>query len=409
MRKLGVFLLLVVMVVVIASCGPAETPSTEIEATEAPAVALDTAEPEEPPVEDTEPIQIGINVPLSGAVAFLGQDEKLGYEIALEEINSAGGVLGRQIELVYVDNQCSPTEGVSAHRQLMDLHNVVVTIGGSCSSATLAFMPIAEEAQIPNLVQSATNPDITRLSGVGGNIWNFRMNVDDSIMATYFAKFIAADAESVYMIAANNDWGRGAVAAYEPHFEELGVAFLGAEYFEQGQPDFRPVLTKIKAEEPESLLLIMESRDAATMVRQMKEMGWDPRPAIFARGSVVTNEFVEITEDDCSLGNGIMEATLNAYGVYPEFDTLFEETYGKLAPLSAGLGYTALHVVTNAIEQAGSADPADIRDAMAQLDYEDPILGRVKFDDHNQNHPNMSITTMENCVIELLDVVYTGE
>ena len=400
MKRHVVFLLIVIMAILIASCGP----STEIEATEAP------ADTEEPPVEDTGPIQIGINVPLSGVVAFLGQDEKLGYDLALEEINDAGGVLGRVLELIYVDNQCSPTEGVTAHRQLMDLHNVVATIGGSCSSATLAFMPIVEESQIPNLVQSATNPDITRLSGIGGNIWNFRMNVDDSIMAKYFSKFIADDAESVYMMAANNDWGRGAVAAYEPHFEELGVAFLGAEYFEQGLADFRPILTKIKAQEPESLLLIMESRDAATMVRQMKEMGWDPRPAIFARGSVVTNEFVEITHDDCSLGAGIMEATLNAYGIYPEFDAMFEEKYGKLAPLSAGLGSSALHLVANAIELAGSADPAEIRDAMAQLDYEDPILGGVKFNEYNQNHPNMSITSMnDNCEIALLDVVFTGE
>jgi branched-chain amino acid transport system substrate-binding protein len=228
-------------------------------------------------------------------------------------------------------------------------------------------------------------------------------------MATHYAKFLADSAGSVVMIGANNDWGRGAVAAYEPHFEELGVDFLGAEYFEQGQADYRPMLTKIKEQNPDALLLIMESRDAATLVRQIKEMGWDPRPQIFARGSVVSTEFAEAIEDDCSLGDGIMEATLNANGIYPEFDQKFEEIHGYAPHLSSGLGYAALYLVANAIENAGSTETAAIRDAMEQLDYEDPILGVVKFDDHNQNHPNMVVTTMQDCEITLLEVIPTSE
>jgi branched-chain amino acid transport system substrate-binding protein len=407
MTRLGLALVLL-----LAACAPAATEPPAPEATKPPLQeATQPVEevPEQPTEAAGEPIRVGINIPLSGPVGFLGQDEKLGYELALEEINAAGGVLGRPLQLFYADNQCNPTEGVSAHRQLLDLHKVVVTIGAACSSVTLAIMPIAEEAQIPNLVQSSTNPDITRRSGIGGNIWNFRLNVDDSIMATHYSKLIAEKASSVVMIAANNDWGRGAVAAYQPHFEQLGVEFLGAEYFEQGQPDYRPLLTKIKAQDPEALLLIMESRDAATLLRQMKEMGWEPRPLIFARGSVVTTEFAELIADDCSLGDGVMEATLNANGIYPEFDRKFEEKYGHPPHLSSGLAYSALYAVARAIEAAGSAEPAAIREGFTKLDYEDPIMGKVKFDEYNQNHPNMVITTMENCQVKLLQVIPTGE
>lgn len=391
MRKRIPVLLLVVLLVALAVPAPHRISSIAQSVSAAPA----------------EPIRVGLNLPLSGPVGFLGQDERDGYELALEEINRKGGVLGRPLRLFYADNQCSPTEGVNAHRKLLDLDKVVVTIGGACSSATLAFMPLVEQARVPNLVQSATNPEITRRAGVGGNVWIFRLNVDDSIMAQTFSKVLAEKAKTVVMIAANNDWGRGAVAAYRPHFEELKVNFLGAEYFEQGQPDFRPILTKVKGQNPQALLLIMESRDAATMIRQMKEMGWTPRPLLFARGSVVTPEFAKAIKDDCSLGDGIVEATLNANGIYPEFDRAFEKKYGHEPHLSSGLAYAALNAVARAIQAGGAATPHAIRIGFTKLNYVDPIMGPVKFDKYNQNHPNMVITTMRECKVQLLQVVPT--
>lgn len=354
-----------------------------------------------------EPIKIGICKPFSGPVGFIGQDLKPGFEMAKEEINAAGGVLGRPIELVYGDNQCNPTEGVNAVRKLIDLDKVVAVISGACSSATLAIMPVIEEANIPNLTLSSTNPRITQMAGVGGNIWEFRMNVDDSIMAKTFSKIIAEKAKKVVMYGPNNDWGRGAVDAYSKEFKKVGVTLMSAEYFEQGQSDFRPSLTKVKGMNPDALLLIMESRDASVLVRQMKESGF--RPPIFARGSVVTTEFGEAIHDDCTLGDGIMEATLNAYGINPEFDKKFEQKYGSKPHLHGGIGYSGLYAMAKAIELGGKAEPDAIRQGLEKLDYQDENLGPIKFDDHNQAHPWMVITTMKDCQVQLLKVVPTGK
>jgi branched-chain amino acid transport system substrate-binding protein len=354
-----------------------------------------------------EPIKIGINKPMSGPVGFLGQDLKPGFEMALEEINAAGGVLGRPLKLVYGDNQCNPTEAVNAARKLIDLDKVVAMISGACSSATLAIMPIIEEVKIPNLTLSSTNPRITQMAGVGGNIWEFRMNVDDSIMAKTFSKIIAEKAKKVVMYGPNNDWGRGAVGAYSKEFKKVGVTLMGAEYFEQGQSDFRPSLTKVKGMNPDALLLIMESRDASVLARQMKEIGI--RPTIFARGSVVTTEFAEAIHDDCSLGDGIMEATLHGYGVNPAFDKKFEKKYGTKPHLHGGLGYSGLRAMAKAIELGGKVEPDAIRRGLKMLDYQDENLGPIKFDAHNQAHPWMVITTMKDCQVKLLKVVPSAE
>ena len=87
---------------------------------------------------------------------------------------------------------------------------------------------------------------------------------------------ISEKEKKVVMLAANNDWGRGAVAAYSEEFKNLGVTLQNAEYFEQGQSDYRPSLTKVKGMNPDALLLIMESRDASVLVRQIKEIGFKP-------------------------------------------------------------------------------------------------------------------------------------
>lgn len=354
-----------------------------------------------------DPIRIGISKPFSGPTGYYGQDMKMGLEMAKEEINGAGGILGRSLALYYADNQCNPTEAVNAVRKLIDLDKVMAVIGGACSSATLAMMPVIQEAKIPMLTLSSTNPRITGMAGLGGNIWEFRLNVDDSIMAKTLGKLISERAKKVVMYGENNDWGRGAVKAYSEVFKDLKVELQSAEYFEPGQSDFRPSLTKVKGMNPDALLLIMQARDAEVLVRQMKETGF--RPIMFARGSVVATEFAKAIKDDCSLGDGIMEATLNAYGKDPEFDKRFEKKYGMQPHWHSGVGYSGLKVLGKGIEAGGKAEPDAIRQGLKKLNYMDESLGPVRFDDHNQAHTYMLIITMQNCQIKLLKTVPTDK
>jgi len=266
-------------------------------------------------------------------------------------------------------------------------------------------MPIVEKAEIANLTPASTNPDITRRAGVGGNRWQFRLNVDDSLMARHFAKYIGEQAKSVTLLAANNDFGRGAVAAYKEEFGKVGVRFAGEEYFEQGQADFRPTLTRIKGQNPEAILLVMEGKDAAVFIRQFQEVGMKQK--IFARGSVVTAEFIEALGKDVQFGEGIQEATLWAIGQDSELDNAYKVRWGTPPKAHGAMAYYAMLAMAQAIQNSGKTNRAGIRDALQALKVELPGLGSIDFDDHNQAHPNVVITQLKEGKVTLLKKIPT--
>ena len=352
------------------------------------------------------PVKVGVAVPLSGPVAWIGEDYMHGATLAVEQINEQGGIDGRQLKLFEADNACTPGQAASAYRKLIDLDQVDVILGGACSGPTLAAMPIIDQAGVAQLTATATNPDITNNAGAGGNKWQFRINVDDSIMANVFAKYIADAVNSITIFAINNDFGRGAAAAYNEQFKNLGVDVLSTEYFEQGQADYRPTLTSVKSKNPEALLLVMEGKDASVFIRQMNELGMDQR--VFARGSVVSSEFIEAMGQDVDLGEGIQEASIWALGQDPELDKQYEARWGTPTHAHGAMAYYAVNVLATALKNASSLDRAGIREALAQVDTDLPGLGKVSFDDHNQAHPNMTITVLQNGEVHIQDVLPTS-
>ena len=162
-----------------------------------------------------EPIRIGYVGPLTGSVALVGNEALKGATLAVEQINAAGGVLGRPFKLYASDDKCNPAESVSATRKIITQDKVIATIGHGCSSATLAAMPVNEQEKIPNIVESSTSPMITVRAGAGGNKWIFRANLPDDINATVFAKMIVeVGGKKVSFLLTNDDWGRGLATSF---------------------------------------------------------------------------------------------------------------------------------------------------------------------------------------------------
>jgi len=230
-----------------------------------------------------------------------------------------------------------------------------------------------------------------------GNIWEFRVNAHDGMMSQALSKMMAEEIESNTILAANNDWGRGAAAAFDENLKALGVEVVTIDFFEQGQADYHSLLTKWKGLNPDAILLVMESHDAAIFMRQFRELGMPQK--VYARGSVVTAEFVEDIQDDLSIGEGIVEATLWTVGTDPEFDQRFKNRWGVLPHVHSATAYNAVRFVISealriAIEETGKADRASIRDALEKVEV-DTMIGPVKFDDYNQGHPYLVITTLD--------------
>jgi branched-chain amino acid transport system substrate-binding protein len=390
-------------VVVLSACAP-PAPETVVE-TEVVEVTREvevTKEVEvEVPVEPEvkELIKIGLAAPFSGAVAYMGEDANMGVTLAIDEINAEGGVMGHLLQLSVADNACAPDQAVSAIRKLVEVDQVDVIQGSYCSSCSLAAMPIIEQYEVPMVTGASSNASITEMAGVGGNIWEFRVNAHDGMMSQSLSKMMSEEIGSTTILAANNDWGRGAAAAFEENLKTLGVEVLSTDFFEQGQADYHSLLTKWKGLNSDAILLIMESHDAAIFMRQFREMGMPQK--VYARGSVVTAEFVEDIQDDLSIGDGIVEATIWTVGTDSEFDERFKDRWGVLPHVHSAGGYVVVRYVIPeavriAIEETGKADRASIRDALEKVDIAETLYGPVKFDDHHQAHTYLVITALDD-------------
>jgi len=186
------------------------------------------------PAQDRPTLKIGVSTRLSGPSAVIGDADRKSITLAIDELNQAGGVAGHRLEAVYADNKGVPSEAVAVARRLADVDQVLAIVDSAGSSGTLAVMPVIKQLGLVNLAKSSTNPRLYDMSGVGGNEWAFRINIDDTMIARSYATFVAQRAKSLAVLAYNDDFGRGAVKAYEPLFQELGVKVTGTEYFARG-------------------------------------------------------------------------------------------------------------------------------------------------------------------------------
>ncbi|MFQ5858288.1 MAG: ABC transporter substrate-binding protein [Anaerolineae bacterium] len=377
--------------VLAVACAPAPAPQTaqETVAVEEEAVARSIPKPEK------EPIKIGLYAPMTGPIAFLGEGFNFGATLAIEDLGSE--IEGHPLELVVADNKCNPTDAVNAVRKLIEVDQVHVILGGGCSSATVAALPIIAEGETPAVSATSTNPGIYSEMGVGGNIWQFRVNPDDLIMASAFSQFMAELAESITFVAENTDFGRGAISAYIPQFGNLGVETINEDYFDLGTADYRPALTRIKAADPDAVLVVMTERDGATFMRQLREVGLDVQ--IFSRGSLTSPVFLEYTSDDPSIGEGVLEFSFWAAGVDSELDQKFVDRFEKSNSPHRGWSYYATFyaiggAIRNAIQNHGEATRETIREELEKIAVETPF-GTIDFDDHHQAYPKGTVTTIE--------------
>ena len=358
------------------------------------------------------PIKIGFASAMSGPAAITGEGVKWGATLAVEEINAKGGVAGRKLEAYFADNKAQPGEAVSAVRKLADVDQVDVIIGQTHSGACLGAMPVVKEIGIPMVIEACSHPQIRALSGKGGNEWTYRVALDDEIMAYTFARYMARQGvKSSSILAMNNDFGRGAANAYDAAFKKAGVKLASTDFFDPGQPDYRPVLTRIKRAGAESILGIILASDGAPFMRQYHELGLTQK--VFSRGSLGTAEFLHQIKDNPKLGDGVVEASYWINTIDADWDKKWTERYkvpprihGSLAAIT--LKWAVVPALEIAIKKTGKADRKSIRDALEQVDVKDSPLGPIKFDDHHQAWINMILIEMRDGQLKILEKLPTS-
>jgi len=384
--------------VLVSACAAPTPPATQpTAAAAAPAAAT-----------GGQPIRVGMSMPLTGPTAYLGESAQKAVQMGMDDWNTRGGINGRKFELIVGDNANQPQQGVTVSRKLIDVDKVRVVLGQLNSSVTLAAMPVFLEKQIPSIAYVDTNRKIYDAMGVGGNPWVFRINADDSLMADAFSGQLAQAAKSYAIVAQGDDFGRGAAALYEPRLKQAGVSVTSTSFYDIGTADFRPILSKIQSDNPEALLLIMLASDGSVFMRQYAELGLKQK--IYSRGALVSNEFMDRIKDNPKIAEGIIEATVWTSGEDPDMEAAYQKRYGDPPVIHGVMAYYAFQTLAQALKANGGDDGSTgIQAALKKVDYEQPGLGHINFDDHDQAYPNMSLATWKDGKIVLLKAIPMSE
>lgn len=341
----------------------------------------------------TGPIVIGSTIPMTGGVSTFGQHSRWGSELAMQEANAAGGVLGRKIEIDFQDNRCNPAEAVKSVTQMISDKKYVALLDGLCSSVALAVMPLVERAEIPFVVANASATAIAEKSGVGGNKWTFKVNPTDASMLDALVGWLDKEgkAGNIAFLGEDTDFGRAGSAGLEAALKKRNHKLASVDFYQKGTADFSTVFAKIKSKKPALLALYAIDADFQNAMRQWYSMGG----GVPLTGRVLVDQVPKEI-----MASGFLDGTTSVQPYDSTIDTpankAFVEAYkkhsGGTAPIMVGFeSYETTRILLDAIKRAGSTDPAKIRDALTKTKYPSILGTTLEFDANNLVHNNAVI------------------
>lgn len=349
-------------------------------------------------------IRIGLSGGFTGPAAAASEWEKWGVDFAVEEINAAGGLLGKKLDVITADNRCNPTEGANTARKLVQ-DKVSAIVGGHCSSATLAMMPIIQEAKIPMITGVSSSPKIGELSGAGGNPYMFRISPDDLRMAQGLTEYLGEKKvfRSIAIIGEDSDFGRGGAAAFAPLAQKAGMTVVSTDFAPQMTPDFTPLLTRVAQRKPDAIAVFMLGSDAVNLFRTSMQMGLNIPFTGRADLSGKTTELIQ---------QGGLSGSNSAWTYSPDINTPANRKFAaamlarhKLpATLQNWAGYDSIQAIAAAIRDAKSDDPVKIRDALARTSFTALHGRKMTFDANNQAGRVVVILQVKDKKVGILDL-----
>jgi branched-chain amino acid transport system substrate-binding protein len=325
-----------------------------------------------------DPIKIGEYASLTGKEAGFGQTSHQGVVLALEEINAAGGVLGRKLELVYEDNQTKPGESATVAKKLISRDKVVALIGEVSSGRSLEAAPIAQQAKIPMIAPAATNPKVTQT----GN-YIFRVCFIDPFQGTVMAKFAKEDlkAKKVAILSSvSNAYSLGLAKFFKETFIPGGGQVAVEKNFSEGDKDFRAQLTAVKAAGVDAVFVPGYYTESALIVRQARDLGLNM--PFFGGDGWEDEQLLKIGGEAL---NGCYYSTHfsaeNTDPVVAAFTAKYKARWNNESPGAfSALGYDAVYVLADAIKRAGGTEGPKLRDALAATKDFPGISGTTTID-----------------------------
>lgn len=321
---------------------------------------------------DTSPIKIGTSLPLTGEAASFGEGILAAQQLAIKEINDAGGINGRMLELVAEDDKCDST-GAAAMQKLVAIDNVVAVAGLLCSSSAGSSVSIAQKAGVP-VVMIASAPKLTQTGD-----YIFRNYPSDTFQGKFVAEYMFNDLKKtkVAVIYVKNDWGQGTQEVFVSKFKELGGEVVYLDGVNQDNTDFRTTLTKMKTYSPEAIYMPVYPTNAGPALKQISELGINI--PVLGGDSFSDPEVTKRKESNGALYVTVRLAALD------DFQNKVETVMGKTPNQFSSFGYDQIKMIAQAIKDAGNTDKVKIRTELAKMKFTQSISSlNAEFDQNRE-------------------------
>lgn len=323
-------------------------------------------------------IKVGFIGALSGDLASLGDEAKNSTLLAVKEINEAGGIDGRQVEVIFEDGKCSGPNAVSAVKKLIEIDKVGIVFGGTCSSETLAIIPVTEGSKTLLFTSWALNPKITL-----NNDFVFRNAPSDVGGAKAVADLAYKNGvRKISIITENTDYPVGFESIFLKDFKSLGGEVVHSELFNSDSADLRSIISKVISTQSDAILINAQGPNVGLITKIYKEFG-NTKPLYgnvwFTDANVIKNfgSYLEgaYTSEPANLDSNNPKVASYLSSYEKEFKTKPQYLFWAAA------SYDAVKMFADAVEEVGY-NPSKIKDYFYNIDKYDGVLGEYRFDEN---------------------------
>nr|WP_150612695.1 branched-chain amino acid ABC transporter substrate-binding protein [Pandoraea terrigena] len=349
-------------------------------------------------------VKIGSVAPLTGSMAHVGKDNENGARLAIEEINAQGLVIGGQkitLQLDSQDDAGDPRQATQVAQKLVD-DNVIGVVGHLNSGTTIPASKIYSDAGLVQVSPSATDPVYTQQ----GFRTSYRMVGTDAQQGPALAKYIAETlkVKTLAIVDDSTAYGEGLANQFQKAAEALGIKVLSHDATNDKAIDFRAILTKIKGEDPDAIMVGAMDPTGGPFARQARQLGL--RAKILGGDGMCTARMPLLAGE--AADNVVCSEAGEALEKMPQgaaFAAKYEKRFGEPIQIYAPFSYDAVYVIVDAMKRANSIDPAKILAAMPSTDYAG-VTGRTKFDAHGDlSHGVITLYTYKGGKKTILDMV----
>ena len=323
-----------------------------------------------------EPVYLGVSGPLTGPNAQYGAQWKQGFDLALDEINAAGGIKGRPLAYIFDDSQSDPRQSVAVAQKFVADPRIVAELGDFSSPASMAASPIYQKAGLVQFGFTNSHPDFTK----GGTfMWSNSVSQADEqpLSAAYAIKRLGL--KRIAVLHLNTDWGRTSKDIFVKAAKDMGAEVVAVEGYMPDEKDFRSTLVRVRDAKPDGVMLISYYSDAALIARQIKQSGM--KLPIVAASSVYSPKLLE-------LGGDAVEGLFTASRYFPDdprpnvrkFVTAFKAKYNKEPDAFNAYAYDTMILMAQVLNEVGP-DRKAVREGLLKVkDVPSVIFGKATFD-----------------------------